>query len=324
MAAYVASGNSRHLVNYYELLDTHAGTRRYARPVDNTYWSQLIAGNVDAVELLPGAGETLESRLRNRQAEIPAVAANRVDSVSNILELSRSMREREQVVFALTQGLYDPATKQYVSEAPVRKDLAIQMLFSEDYLGLGNSIRAEIQARIQAVERGFESAIAGQTESIQATARFDLYLGLLVTFLALLGLGVLQRFVVKPLRELDKVSKQIARGNYSVELPAPSLVTEMLNLVRGFALMIGAFKRELEQADAARNAQLIALEAKAARERAEAQAEARSILLANMSHEIRTPMNAILGMSALALISDLPEQERNYLLKVQTAARSLL
>lgn len=60
------------------------------------------------------------------------------------------------------------------------------------------------------------------------------------------------------------------------------------------------------------------------RERAEAQVEARGMLLANMSHEIRTPMNAILGMTALTLKSDLPEQERNYLLKVQDAAKSLL
>ena len=35
-------------------------------------------------------------------------------------------------------------------------------------------------------------------------------------------------------------------------------------------------------------------------------------------------MNAILGMTALTLKSDLPEQERNYLLKVQDAAKSLL
>ncbi|KAE9876640.1 hybrid sensor histidine kinase/response regulator, partial [Escherichia coli] len=116
----------------------------------------------------------------------------------------------------------------------------------------------------------------------------------------------------------------IAQGNYNISLPNPRFVTEMSNLVKGFALMIGSFKRELEQGEAARSAELIALEAKMGRERAEAQVEARGMLLANMSHEIRTPMNAILGMTALTLKSDLPEQERNYLLKVQDAAKSLL
>ena len=324
VAAFVVSKNSQHLVNYYELLDAHAGARKYAQPVDNVYWSKLIAGNTEAVPLVPAEGETLESRLLSPQNVAPNLSVDVKASVENILSLSKRLREREQIVFALTQGLYDPDAGKYVSEAPVRDDLAIQMLFSEEYLGMSNAIRAEIQGRIRAVELGFQTVIAAQANNIKATANFDLYLGLLVTLMALVGLAVLQRFVVAPLRELNKVSKQIAQGNYSVTLPNPRFVTEMSNLVKGFALMIGSFKRELEQGEAARSAELIALEAKMGRERAEAQVEARGMLLANMSHEIRTPMNAILGMTALTLKSDLPEQERNYLLKVQDAAKSLL
>ncbi len=324
VAAFVVSKNSQHLVNYYELLDAHAGARKYAQPVDNVYWSKLIAGNTEAVPLVPAEGETLESRLLSPQNVAPNLSVDVKASVENILSLSKHLREREQIVFALTQGLYDPDAGKYVSEAPVRDDLAIQMLFSEEYLGMSNAIRAEIQGRIRAVELGFQTVIAAQANNIKVTANFDLYLGLLVTLMALVGLAVLQRFVVAPLRELNKVSKQIAQGNYSVTLPNPRFVTEMSNLVKGFALMIGSFKRELEQGEAARSAELIALEAKMGRERAEAQVEARGMLLANMSHEIRTPMNAILGMTALTLKSDLPEQERNYLLKVQDAAKSLL
>jgi len=288
------------------------------------YWSKLIAGNTEAVPLVPAKGETLESRLFAPQNVAPNLSGDIKESVENILNLSKRLREREQIVFALTQGLYDPDAGKYVSEAPVRDDLAIQMLFSEEYLGLSNAIRAEIQGRIRAVELGFQTVLAAQADNIKATANFDLYLGLLVTLMALVGLAVLQRFVVAPLRELNKVSKQIAQGNYNISLPNPRFVTEMSNLVKGFALMIGSFKRELEQGEAARSAELIALEAKMGRERAEAQVEARGMLLANMSHEIRTPMNAILGMTALTLKSDLPEQERNYLLKVQDAAKSLL
>ncbi|MCJ7839254.1 MAG: response regulator, partial [Burkholderiales bacterium] len=43
-----------------------------------------------------------------------------------------------------------------------------------------------------------------------------------------------------------------------------------------------------------------------------------------MSHEIRTPMNAIIGMTHLALRTGLDEKQRNYLSKVDTAAKGLL
>jgi two-component system sensor histidine kinase/response regulator len=204
------------------------------------------------------------------------------------------------------------------------------------------SYYTSLKAMFELVERGEDAAAeqAMQTQTLPVLEKVLLYVGQLddlqqqqirdsaarirndidtsLLLMGCIGLAALltglafawsARSITRPLGEAVAIATRVANGDLSsvIEVTSRDETGELLQALKDMSTSL-AVEQDLRHAV----------------EVAEDATKMKSDFLANMSHEIRTPMNGIIGMTHLALQTELTSTQRNYLEKVESASKNLL
>ncbi len=152
--AYTNSANTKYLTYYYDLIDIRQGKKASPEEYDTTYWARVMAG--ERVHVMPSdrPGVSLLERMKTH-----AFGPEELASIDLVLQCAFRLYELDQIVFAATQGLYDPERRVFVDDGTPQPQFANQFVYSDHYLQLESDLSQKVWNFVQLTDERTKAAV---------------------------------------------------------------------------------------------------------------------------------------------------------------------
>ncbi len=305
--SYVVAGNEQYEQYFYAILAIRDGKQARPRNYKPTHWHLLPGADAQPGPMVPLAALMEQAGFRPNEFALLREAQARSDALVDL--------ERE--AFAAMRGRFADGQGGLTGVGKPDPALARALLHGERYERAQQHIMEPIQLFLDAVEQRTSADLQALAARQQRWLILVFGATLSATVLGVALATQLRRRVLAPLQALAAHTELLGCGRYDARSQVSS-GNELEDMSLAFNRMAAAIESDMEERQQ-HGAQL-----NQARLDAEHANRSKGEFLANMSHEIRTPMNAIVGMSYLALNTELSPKQREYLDKIRLSADALL